>query len=312
MQARSRFSLAAGLLLVFVFLVASAGPRGRVLAADPTPEPPHKLFLPFTSRTDTFTVQGSVADAQGQPLAGVVVSDGAGRRAVTEADGSYALSGLPQGAYALAAEHPSYVFSPGLLQGTLPNTELNNFTAYQACVEALVNGGFETAAGWELPATQLTAAYSSAVVHSGQRALRTGVYATANLYSYSSGRQAVTIPAGTASALLRVWLYPFTTETPINAASALPEQPAAGLHVTDAESAILGSDVQYVLVLDAVDNVLDTLLWIRSNSQQWTYYEFNLTKYAGLPIQIQVGTFNDGIGGATAMFADDLALQICD
>ena len=73
----------------------------------------------------------------------------------------------------------------------------------------------------------------------------------------------------------------------------------------------LADDLQYVLILNQSNQVLETLLWQRSNSQTWTLANFNLLGYAGYSIKIQVGTYNDGYGGITAMYVDDVSLEIC-
>jgi hypothetical protein len=60
------------------------------------------------------------------------------------------------------------------------------------------------------------------------------------------------------------------------------------------DSETLGTDGQYVLVTDIYNQftgvtdpydpdsgrLLQTLLWMRSNEQQWGLYEFNLSKFA--------------------------------
>ena len=62
--------------------------------------------------------------------------------------------------------------------------------------------------------------------------------------------------------------------------------------------------------------LLQTLLWMRSNEQQWGLYEFNLSKFASATedvwVKIQAGSYNDGIGGVTSMYVDDVVLELCD
>ncbi len=59
----------------------------------------------------TYRISGRVTDSAGNGMAGVVVSDGT-RSAVTGADGSYTLTGVPLGAYALTASRSGYTFTP--------------------------------------------------------------------------------------------------------------------------------------------------------------------------------------------------------
>jgi hypothetical protein len=103
---------------------------------------------------------------------------------------------------------------------------------------------------------------------------------------------------------LKVWLYPQSDET---LTAPLPEIPQTR---TFGEQP-LASDVQYILVLDQWQNWIDTLVWMKSDSQTWTYYEIDLDDYAGWAIMLQPGTYNDGIGGITSMFVDDMVLEVC-
>ena len=70
-------------------------------------------------------------------------------------------------------------------------------------------------------------------------------------------------------------------------------------------------DVQYLLILDQNQNWIDTLVWMRSNSKQWTNMTFDLSDYAGWKIMLQWGTYNNGTGGITSMYVDDVTLQSC-
>jgi len=138
--------------------------------------------------------------------------------------------------------------------------------------------------------------------------MRTGIVNAAdNRYSYSSARQTVTIPSTAYKAYLKLYIYPISGESPLNPVSAMPKH----LLVGPFGQAPLADDLQYVLILNQANQVLDTLLWQRSNSQSWTLKEFNLLGYAGYSIKIQFGTYNDGYGGITAMYVDDISLEIC-
>lgn len=167
--------------------------------------------------------------------------------------------------------------------------------------ELIVNGGFETNEAWVFPVTTMTAAYSTYQKHSGARSARTGATGPTNVVSYSSTRQAVSIPADAAQADLTFWLWQFTTESP---AKPVAKPPEAGL----APSAPLSSDVQYVLVLNSSDQVIATLFWERQNYRAWRLKSFDLKAYRGRTIKLQFGTYNDGLGGYTGMYIDDVSL----
>ena len=287
-------------------------------AAQTSPEPPGtRVFMPIVFHDPGYTVSGRVTDGGGQPVANVNVVDQRGRKVTTDAGGNYSIAGLPKDG-ALAPNKSGMVFSPSLAQLKLPagNTP-SDFKAYQQCPEFIINTSFETGDAWQQPITEFTAGYSTSAAHTGTRSMRTGITnASQNKYSYSSTRQPIRIPAGTAGATLRIWLYPISGETNTLAMPSLPTGP-------EVDQEALGSDAQYVLVLDAGDDpndpnsgtLLETLLWIRSNNQQWGFYEFNLSKYAksnqDVWIKIQAGTYNDGVGGVTAMYVDDVSLELC-
>ncbi len=176
------------------------------------------------------------------------------------------------------------------------------------CTERITNGGFETDAGWVLPVTEYPATYTTTVVHSGTHALRTGIVrASDNRVSYSSARQLATIPTGIQTATLEFWLY---LVSDVTAERAVPTAPLSGASWTDFVFT-LADDVQYVLVLDANDQVLETLFWERQNDYAWTYYRYDLTAYTGQTIKVQFGAYNNGLDGVTAMYADDVALSVC-
>ena len=125
-----------------------------------------------------------------------------------------------------------------------------------------------------------------------------------NRTSYSSARQLVTIPAEAISATLRFWFYPTSGEP---ATLGLPAPPLANT----LQATTLAGDAQYVLVLDEYGRRIDTLLWQRTNDRQWTLYQFDLMPCAGQTIKLHFGVYNDGWGGVTAIYLDDVSLEVC-
>ena len=170
----------------------------------------------------------------------------------------------------------------------------------------LVNSDFEGSNGWEIINTQYRAAYSTARSHSPDWSMRSGIINPVdNIYSFSDFRQWVAVPLDADTVTLGTWLYPLSGEAP---AGPLPPKPSRG------EALALQPedyDVQYVLVLDQYQNVIDTLVWQRSNAGQWVYMEFDLSQYAGWYIALQFGVYNNGYGGITAMYVDDATLEVC-
>ena len=135
--------------------------------------------------------------------------------------------------------------------------------------------------------------------------MRTGIYYWShNRYSYSDFRQTVSIPWGATSATLYYWAYPISSEW---YSAKLPARPSSDVFAIDSDA----GDVQYLLVLNQYQTWIDTLMWRRSNAQYWQYNIADLSYYRGWTINLQWGTYNNGWGGVTSMYVDDVMLQIC-
>ena len=178
--------------------------------------------------------------------------------------------------------------------------------APQACSDRIGNGSFETTSDWDIISTVYKAGYSTSVAHGGLRSMRTGITDKGgNIFSYSSVSQKVSIPSGAKNAQLKFWRYTTSGETARPPSfPAIPESQAFG-------EMPIGSDLYYVIVLDAGDNWIDTLLWDLNNTPVWNSIEFDLADHIGKNIKIQFGTFNDGQDGVSAMFIDDVSLTVC-
>ena len=307
-------------LAILASLVGGAFPTTQAAAADETepqapgdpayPQAGQKQFLPLVTRPLAYQVSGKVSNQAGAPLPGVTVTAATGETTVTNSQGNYQFTAISAGPNAISPDAPALAFNPAVQEVTV-NGNLTgvNFVA-AATSELIVNGGFESTSGWNLPVTAYTAVYATAQKHSGSRSMRTGIVDTAqNRYSYSTANQTVTIPSNATNAKLRLWLYPRSGEP----AAALPPPPQVGEGILVGETpqfneAVEASDVQYVLILDTNGVNLETLVWMRSNNQFWTSHEFNLTKWHGRTIIVSIGTYNDGAGGVTAMYADDVSL----
>jgi hypothetical protein len=158
------------------------------------------------------------------------------------------------------------------------------------------------------------AGYSTRVVHSGLRSLRAGIDGTVDKVSYSSGFQDVVIPAGTTDATLSFWWHPISAEGSMAAATAVkpaPELVQAVVNGTMPEGALAG-DLQYVVLADQNGNILQTMLWTRSNARAWQWASYPVSKsLIGRTVRVLFGVYNDGNGQSSVMFADDVALTTC-
>jgi len=183
-----------------------------------------------------------------------------------------------------------------------------------ACQDLIVNGGFENTAGWQIPATDYSAGYSTEKKHGGLQSMRTGVVTLPDVYSYSSANQEVTIPADISSATLRLWYYPLSQELlPGDSATlAVPDRSVLqAVAENRTPERALANDVQYILMLDENGDILETLMWTLSSSGGWQEAYFDLTSYRDRTVRLHFGTYNDGNGKRTAMWVDDVSLVEC-
>lgn len=79
------------------------------------------IYLPLVIRNwpPTYAISGVVTDGAGAGLAGVVISDGAGHSATTDANGAYTLRVLA-GSYTFTASKSGYEFTPPSFAVTVP------------------------------------------------------------------------------------------------------------------------------------------------------------------------------------------------
>jgi len=174
-----------------------------------------------------------------------------------------------------------------------------------ACANIVANSGFEENAAWQINVNEFPAAYWWGFGHSGSRSMRIGIPGAAdNRYSYSSAQQTVVIPSPLASARLGYWLYPQTSET----VAALTPPPV--VPTSSGDRAKLSDDAQMVLLLHGAGQQT-VLRFMRENPGRWVYYEHDLSAFRGQAVTLYFGVFNDGWGGVTAMWADDVTLNVC-
>lgn len=115
--------------------------------------------------------------------------------------------------------------------------------------------------------------------------MRVGIESGSNIYSYSTVRQSVHLPTNAQDPVLAFWYYPVSGD--------------------------IENDLQYVLVEDE-DGNSERVLRAQSNAQAWIYEEHHLAAaFKGKDITIYFGVLNDGAGGITAMYVDDVSLPIC-
>jgi hypothetical protein len=154
------------------------------------------------------------------------------------------------------------------------------------CSNLLVNGDFEGSNGWTFGATARPAAYVSAPVHSGGRALRLGIApGTANATAHSSAYQTVTIPAWPTGVFLRYWQRPGGGET---------------------------ADYREVLLLNTSYGLVATIeRSSAAGNDQWQEKTFDLTAYRNRTLVLYFNVYNNGSGNLTWNYLDEGALLAC-
>lgn len=153
------------------------------------------------------------------------------------------------------------------------------------CTDLIVDGGFEwDDEAWDFPIPG-RADYTTAYAHRGQRSMRVGIASGDNVRTYSTVWQAIHVPVNAQDPILTLWYYPISGDT---------------VH-----------DLQYALILDEHGVILDWVFSVRSDSQSWVRREYSLAEYQGMNVRVSFGVYNDGEGGITAMYVDDVSLPIC-
>jgi hypothetical protein len=180
-------------------------------------------------------------------------------------------------------------------------------TPVDVCEDLITNGDFASGGdGWHVPATEYPARHVSTSAFGGDYAMQLGIVdPRGNVRSYSDVQQTVTIPGGARRATLRFWLYAMSAEprpvpTPM---------PRPRLH--SSRGGYPPHDSQYVLVLDERDRWIDTILWHCADDRVWVPYAFDLGPYAGRTLRLQFGVYNDGLGGVTAVYLDEVSVTVC-
>ena len=74
-----------------------------------------------------------------------------------------------------------------------------------------------------------------------------------------------------------------------------------------------GSDLQLLNIYEATTGVRLAQPWSRlSNEQSWQFEQIDLTHFRGRTLRIEFGLHNDGSGGRTALYLDDVSLLACE
>jgi len=107
------------------FCSSIAYATGQCGVPDPQNYRPHAVIDYVAS----FSISGKVVDSGGIPVAGVTISNSAGKTAITDSNGNYTLRDVASGNYTLIPSKDDYTFSPVSRSVTVPpDTTEQNFT----------------------------------------------------------------------------------------------------------------------------------------------------------------------------------------
>ncbi|HIC87900.1 MAG TPA: hypothetical protein EYP04_00635, partial [Anaerolineae bacterium] len=124
-------------------------------------------------------------------------------------------------------------------------------------------------------------------VHGGIRALRLGIVEGANVNSFSAVQQEVMIPETATSVKLTWWHFTMHEPDP-------------------------GEDQQELVLWRADIGTELAHPWQgQMNNREWRREVVDLSAYRGAPLVIYFNVYNDGVGGRSAMYLDDVSLLAC-
>ena len=156
----------------------------------------------------------------------------------------------------------------------------------RVCENIIVNGDFESDTAWVLSAGLIPANYSTEQTHKGQFAVRLGT-TEQNLAGHSTVNHKVRLPENATSATLTFWYYPISQD-------------------------LVGGDQQGALIYDgSFIFVRQQLFKDLSNEQKWVRQVADLSAYIGEEINLHFFVINDGDPVGTAMYLDDVSLDVC-
>jgi hypothetical protein len=275
------------------------------------------IFLPTVMlMMPSYTVSGQVKSAQDLPMSGVTVKDVNGHTTTTNANGQYSMV-VAGGNQVLSPAKPGYKFDPVNAKVKIGQTMSGqNFTAVAACDAPILNPSFETVPYYwnpiSLNANGYEPYYTSEKFNTGVESSFTGIRdGQLNIPSWSRWRtHEITIPITATSADVTLFLFPKTGETVAKADLKAPD--IIGFNTESPDMPQLAGDGQFVAVTDQIGNIKGLLVWVLQNDQAWVSFgPLSLLPWAGQTVKLEIGSYNDGFGGVTSAFVDDVNVSVC-
>ncbi len=158
------------------------------------------------------------------------------------------------------------------------------------------DGGFESdSPNWIFGRDPVPPRYVADPAGSGSRVVLLGnpsELGNANVVTYSSVRRLVTIPSDATSAIVS-WRALYRTEEGV-----------------DAQPSRFNDRQDFVLLSPGLDTIAVPFR-TRSNTSSYEIASVDLSGYRGRTLYLYFNAFNDGNGGRTWMYLDDVSLEIC-
>ncbi|MCX7708148.1 MAG: hypothetical protein N2204_09085, partial [Anaerolineae bacterium] len=204
-----------------------------------------------------------------------VYNDGVGGRAAMFLD-DVSLTSCPTGATTV----PTVTTTVG------PPTATPTPSPTPGCLDLVTDGRFDNGlANWQVVGDPAGAATVSTPARSAPLALKLGSLEQ-SLNSLTSVRQLVTLPAGYPYVALEAWVY---TQTQAGA----------------------GADYQEMALLTSAGGPLYLPWRVQENNPAWHPLNYNISAFAGQTVFLSFGVNNDGVGGRTVMYVDDVRIRAC-
>jgi hypothetical protein len=210
-------------------------------------------------------------------------------------DGRWRYSSAAESEWILLGPPVAVTVSPTLTTTptAYPSQQPTGQPTGSSCPDILTNGDFETNANWSFGNSPVPGKYTGAQKKNGLRSVQLGIPAeSAQVESYSSMSQWVTIPPNASTLTLRWWQWGHSEEG---------QNPNPSTY----------EDRLDVILLSPGGDTLKVLHRVRHNDNGWQPLSLDLTEFIGQSFSVYFNLYNDGRGGRSLIYLDSVALEVC-
>lgn len=163
----------------------------------------------------------------------------------------------------------------------------------EGCYDLLVNGDFESDSAWIFGDSPVPGKYTGAVKQNGLRAVQLGIPREVSMVqSYSSIRQLLMVPPATSTVTLRWWQWAGSEEGPNPNPSSF-------------------QDRFDIIALTPGGDTMRVIHRTRPVDGGWTSHMVDVTELAGKSFYLYFNLYNDGHGGRSWIYLDNMMLEVC-